>query len=165
MVPRRQLGDEGSDRARLRVHRHDARAVVLSRSVGCLIGVGGEEPSALEAAFERDVDRRTRGLKAAGLDAAASGRLPQGACDLVAVLVEHQNVGGKRVARIEIPRPETPLFVAYAGQAVPRFQHVHLELLCIAEECDPRRHVQTLGEDRDLEPRGKNDVLASTWVK
>src|SRR5262249_18350225 len=38
-------------------------------------------------------------------------------------------------------------------------------LLRIAEECDPRRHVQPRGEDRDREPRGQHDVLAGPWVK
>src|SRR6266704_2944268 len=106
--------------------------------MGRLIGVRREEPPSLKAALECDVDRRSCGLKAD----ARRGGLAQGAADSFSVLVEYQDVGRERVFRIEVTGPESPLFVAQAGQAMPGFEHIHLEFLRIAEEGDPGRRIQ-----------------------
>src|SRR5712691_12992814 len=129
--------------------------------MGCLIRVAREEPPSLKATFERDVDRWPRGLKA------RAGRiwLAQGAADLIAELVEHQDVGCKGVLRIEGTGPERPLLVAHAGQAVPGFQHVHLESLRIAEKRDPGRRIETRSEDRDRESLGDDNVFAVVWIE
>src|SRR5436190_22851531 len=106
--------------------------------MGCLIGVRREEPPSLKATFERDVDRRPRGLE----PATGCGGLRQLA-ELCPGLVENQDVRRERVIRIESTANfHRILFVAYAGQAVSRLQHIYFESLGIAEKRDPRRKIQ-----------------------
>src|SRR5262249_43355600 len=71
----------------------------------------------------------------------------------VSIVVEDHDGGGKRVVRIEIATPEAALFVARTGQAMPRLQHVHLEVPRVAEKRNSRRHVQSRGGDRYLKAR------------
>src|SRR5437899_8380965 len=131
VVTRRQSVDERGNLAGRRVHGHDARAVVLPSGMGRLIGVRGEEPPSLKATFERDVDRRPRGLKAAGLGGAAPGGLGQRA-EQFPSLVEYQDVGCERIGGTEGTTNDRRLLVAYAGQAMTGFQHIYFKFLGIA---------------------------------
>src|SRR5229473_991244 len=154
MITGRQPRNERGDLPRHRVHGHDARAVVLPSGVGRLIGVRREEPPSLKAAFERNVDPRPRCLEAAGLRGAAPGRLGQFA-DLYPVLVEYQDVGRERVIRIEgTTNFGRTLLVADARQAVSGLEHIHLELLRIAKERDPRRKFRPVAKTETLNPGG-----------
>src|ERR1700730_12074629 len=149
-----QSADEWRDHPGRRVDRDNAGAVVLPTGMGRLIRVGGEEAPSLEATFERDVDRRPRRLKAP-----LSRRLTERVSDLFPGLIEHQDIGGERIARIKIAGTKTRLLVAFAGKAVSRLQLVHLEFLRIAEKGDPGREIETGGEHRHLEcaDRGFDD--------
>src|SRR5262249_47041937 len=98
-----------------------------------LVRVGGEEPPAAESSLERDVDGGTRRLESA----AASGGLAQRTGDLVTVLIEDEDVGRHRVVgRCDATEDRVVLVVAAAGQAVPGFEHVHLERVRAADERD-----------------------------
>ena len=44
-------------------------------------------------------------------------------------------------------------------------QHINLEPMRIAEKGDPGWHVQTRGEDRDLEARWDHNVLAGARIE
>src|SRR6516165_3983309 len=156
MVPRRQAGDKRGHFSRLRVDDHDARTAVLPTAVGCLIRVGREESAALETALEGDVDRRP-----CWLESDAGGcRLAKRSGDLVTILVEHKDVRREWVRRIECSGPERVLFVAFARQAMTRFEHINLEIVLVAKEGDASRHVQSFGEDRDREALRHTDISA-----
>src|SRR5207249_1868919 len=97
--------------------------------VGGLVGVRGEEPTALHAVLKGDVDGRAFGLKAC-VTRIEGRRLAKGPSDLVAVLIEHQNIGRHGVGRREDTAERgMRLLVARTRQAVPRLEHVDLELL------------------------------------
>jgi hypothetical protein len=98
MVAGRQPGYERGHDSRIRVDDDDARTAVLAAAVGRLVRIGGKQPPALEASFERDIDRRPFGLKAGALCV----RFAQRSGDFAPVLVEDKDVGGKRVCRIEL---------------------------------------------------------------
>src|SRR5262249_8712072 len=149
MIAGRQTGDKRRNDPGIQVDGNDARAAVLAAAMGCLIGVGREQPATLEAALEADVDRWSGWLE----PAAATCRLSNRSGDFFTALVEDQDVGRERVRLIENPAGPRALFVADAGQAMPRFEHKDLKLVLVAKEGDPGRHVQTLGEDRDRETR------------
>src|SRR4051794_27374020 len=119
-----------------------------------LVRVGREEPPALEAAYEPDVDRWPFGLESP----AGGGRLPKRAADQFPVSVEYEDVGREWVVRGELATRLQCLVVAYTGQTMPGLQHVYLEAIRVAAERDPRRGVQADRENRGRKPRGKNNV-------
>jgi len=119
VVAGRQVGDEWRHRIGGEVENDDARAVVLPAGVGRLIRVGSEQPAAREAVLEGDVDRRACRLQTAGLRCPAAGRFEQRAGYLVAEPVEHQNVGGKRVCRIENAARPQPCSLHLLGMPWP----------------------------------------------
>ena len=55
------------------------------------------------------------------------------------------------------------MLVALAWQAVARLQDINFKFVRIAEERDPGRHIQILGEDRDLKPGWDVDVPSLVW--
>ena len=80
-------------------------------------------------------------------------------------MIEHEDVGRERVLRVEGTRPEARLLVAHTRQAVPGFQHEDVKPISVPKKGDPGREVQTLGEDRNLEPRGKHNVAAGVRIE
>src|SRR5262249_47992655 len=156
MVSGGQAGDKRGHCSRLRVDDHDARTAVLPTAVGCLIRVGREESAALEIALEGDVDRRPCWLE----PDAGSCRLAKWSGDLFTVLVEHKDVRREWVRRIECSAAKRILFVAFARQAMTRFEHKNLEIVRVAKEGDASRHVQSFGEDRAREALRHTDISA-----
>src|SRR6516164_2442438 len=155
MVPGRQAGDKRGHSS-LRVDLYDARTAVLPTCVGCLIRVGREEKAALEIALEGDIDRRPCWLE----PDAGSRRLAKWSCDFITPLVEHKDIGREWVIRRELSAGKRILLVAFARQAMTRFEHINLEIVLVAHEGDASRHVQSAGEDRDREARRHDDILA-----
>src|SRR5947208_232845 len=102
MVTGGQTGDERDDRVRLEVDDDDTRAVVVTGRANALVGVGREQTAALRPVLEADVDRGTVGLKTVVRPRGLAERTG----DLVAVLVQHQDVGGGRSGRRESPAIE-----------------------------------------------------------
>src|SRR5258708_15307374 len=90
-------------------------------------------------------------------------RLPECA-EQGSVLVEDENVGGKRVRAQPFRLPER-FVIAAAGQPVPGLQDKDLEVFPAAEEGDPGREIQTGLEDLDLESGRHDDVLAAGLVE
>ena len=108
MIAGRQIGDERRDGPGPDVHRHDAGAVVLPGRMGRLVRVGREQPSASEAVLEPDIHCR-----ACRLQATLGSRLGQRLADLLAVLIEHQNIRRERVVRVELAFAEAVLLIAH----------------------------------------------------
>src|SRR5436309_15993906 len=165
MVAGRQTCDERDDLSVLGIHDHDTRAVVLLAGDGRadgLVRVRGEEPSALEALLERDVDRRP-----VGQEASAVGQgLGERATEQLTALVEDQDVGREGVGRRELaPECRTRLIVAAAGQAVSGLENEHFEPSRIAAERDGSREVQAAFEHRDLEAWRYDDVLTVARIE
>ena len=48
---------------------------------------------------------------------------------------------------------------------MPGLQHEDVKPRSVAKEGDPGREVQTLGEDRNLEPRGEDNVAAGVRIE
>src|SRR5689334_13848281 len=110
-----------------------------------LVRVGREESSTREAVLERDVDGRSFGLQPRAIGV----RLRQRPCDLLAVLIEHEDVGRERVRGVEVAAAERRLIVAPARKSVPGFEHEYLESPASTAEGDPGREVQSCLEDGD----------------
>src|SRR5438128_11948595 len=104
MVAGRQTCDERDDLSALGIHDHDTRAVVLLAGDGRadgLVRVRGEEPAALEALLERDVDRRAVGQEASAVGQGLGERAP----DQLTARREDQNVERESVGTRE-PAPD-----------------------------------------------------------
>src|SRR5438874_6144692 len=97
-----------------------------------LIGIRRKEASSVQAVLERDIHRRPGGLEASP----GHGRLAQRGADPFPGSVKYEDIGCKRVGGIEGASPEMLLFVASAWNAVPRLEHINLELLRIADKGD-----------------------------
>jgi len=87
------------DRVRLEVDDDDPRAVVVTGRPDALVRVGREEAAALELVLEPDVDRGTVRLETIG----GCRGLAERSGDLVAVFVEHQDVGRERIVAQKSP--------------------------------------------------------------
>src|SRR5438045_3733103 len=120
--------------------------------VGRLIGIGREEPPSRKTLNEPDIDGRSLGLETAPI----GGGLGQRTAELSSVFVEYQYVRRERVIRSKLTTRPQRLVVADAGQAVPGFKHVYLEVVRVAAKGDPGWGVQAGGENRRREPRRKN---------
>src|SRR4029450_2762354 len=121
MVTGRQPDDEWGDNAGIRIHHHDARAVVrvsTRRSrADRLVRVSDEEAGPLETLLERDPARR------AVREEAYNGRrrLGQGSWDLGAVLIEDEDVGREGIRGRELAADHgAGLVVAPARAGRPR---------------------------------------------
>ena len=126
-----------------------------------LIGVGREQPPTGEAVDEGDVDRRTRGLE----PAAAGCGFAQRSADLPAVLVEYENVRREGIVRGERTSGLKRFVVASTWYTVPGFENKHLKAARITEKGDTGRGIQTLGENRRLEPWGQIDGRRQGRIK
>src|SRR4051812_8275375 len=159
MVTGGQLGDDGRDRSGGQADSQDARAVVgrARRTAHALVRIRSKQRPAVEIVLERETDGGTIGLKAT-----ARGRgLAQWTGDLVAVLVEDQQVGCERIVGGELADPGyLGVVVALAGQAGARLEHHHLEAVLVADEGDVGRHVEPLREHLDLVALRYDDALA-----
>src|SRR6266851_2842337 len=97
---------------------------------------------------------------------AACRGLGERTTDPVPALVKHQDVGREGVGGRQLaPDQRTRLVVALTRQAVPRLQHEHLETVPVAAKRDCSREVQAALEDRNLEPRRHDDILAITGAE
>src|SRR5262249_11292684 len=94
VISGRQPGDEWRDQPTVRIDRDDPRAFVRPvAGVRGLIGIRAEQPAAAEPLLEGDVDGGPGRLEAA----AARRGLAEWARDLVAVLVEDEDIRRHRV--------------------------------------------------------------------
>src|SRR3989442_5016123 len=95
-----QAHDERRHRAGLGIDGDDPGGVVAPawRPPHALVGIAGEQPSALQVQLEGEADRGTVGLEAA----ATRCRLAQGPGDLVPGHVVEQQIGRERVGRREL---------------------------------------------------------------
>src|SRR3989454_9326258 len=164
VVAGRQSGNERGYLPGLGIYGHDARAVVLGiscRRADGLVRVRGEEPPALEAFLERDVDRRAVRLETS----AACRWLGERATDQASALVEDEDVGCEGVGgRERASDDRTRLVVAPTRQTVPRLQHEHVKPACVAAKRDCGWEVETLGKDRNLEALRHDDILAMAEI-
>src|SRR3989442_1369303 len=161
VVSGRQAGDERGDPPGFGIDGHDARAVVVAARAQALVGVGREQPPALEASFERDIDRGTVWLEDTGTNRHRRrvGRLAEGTSDFPPALVEHQNVGREGIGGRRVCRLERYFVVADTGQAVPGLEHEDFKLLRAAAEGDSGWSVQPRDEGPHPEARGHDDVF------
>ena len=124
--------------------------------------VGREQAAAVDSILERDVDSGARRLKADPRRCWLAKR----AFELVSILIEYEDVGREGILRAgDPPHHGTVFIIASARQSVAQFEHVDFERCTCLPKGKSRREIQPGFENRYLEARRHNDVLAAAGIK
>ena len=123
--------------------------------------VGRKQAAAVDSIFECDVDSGARRLKADPQRCWLAKRT-----ELVSILAEYEDVRREGILRAgDPPHHGTVFIIASARQSVAQFEHVDFERCTCLPKGKPRREIQPGFENRYLEARRHNDVLAAAGIK